>query len=142
VAPPTSGVNAWSTDSFNSAIGLNLVTQADSTKVFYGPVADTTATTIVFDATTMFNASDAVAGTAADWGVGTTYNFRVMAPDSVYAWGNWLGEVKGIKLNVKETLRHSSATYPLLPKRQDTKESDMSLKEKHFTPNKGVFAPS
>lgn len=136
---PSTAPTTFGTDTYNSTVGLNLLVTADASSLFYGPVKDTTATTLVFDATTMFDVSDGTAGAASDWTVASTYSWRVMYPSAYGLYGDYFGHVKEISLEAKEEIIQFKKGVPRELIVQDTLEWSYMVKGKNFTPNAKVF---
>lgn len=130
---------AYATDAYNSTVGYNLLVQGASSTLWYGPVKDTTATTIVFDCTTMYNVETGAAGTAGDFTAGSTYSYRVHTPDAYGIYGSWLGHCKELKLAFSEEVIDFLRGVPRERIVQDTLEWKYDLSGKNFTPSKALF---
>lgn len=126
---------AWGTDTYNTTNHYNLIVQGDATTCFYGPVKDTTDTTIVFDATTMIDFSDGSAGAASDWGVGTTYNGWVYekGSDTAGQWyGDYFGHCREISLGVEENYAEFERGIPKESLTEDLLQVKYMVKAKNF----------
>lgn len=130
---------AYATDAYNSTVGLNLLVQGAANTLWYGPVKDTTATTIVFDCTAMFNVSTGAAGTAGDFLTGASYSYRVHTPDAYGLYGSWLGHVKELKLTFSEDVIDFIRGVPREKIVTDTLGWTYDIEGKNFTPSKALF---
>lgn len=130
---------AYDTDAYNSTVGYNLLVQGASSTLWYGPVKDTTATTIVFDATTMFNVQTGAAGAASDFTLAATYSYRVHTPDSTGIYGSWFGHCKELSLAFSEEIIDFMRGVPRERIVQDTLEWKYDLTGTNFTASKAVF---
>lgn len=131
----------FGTDTYNSTVAHNLVVTGDSSTLFYGPLKDNTDTTLVFDATTMFNVADGTAGAASNWTPATSYSWRVMYPSSVTGalYGDHFGHVKDMELTVNEEVVTFTRGVPREKIVQDLVEMQYSMTANHFNPNLNVF---
>lgn len=136
---PSTAPTTFGTDTYNSTVGLNLLVTGATSTLWYGPVKDTTSTTLVFDCTTMFNVSSGSAGTASDWASAATYSWRVHYPSAYGLYGDYFGHVKEISLEPKEEIIQFKKGVPRELIVQDTLEWSYAIKGKNFTPNAQVF---
>lgn len=130
---------AWSSNAYQSTVGKNLVVTADSSGLFFGPVKSNSTTALVFDATTMTDVSDGTAGAATDWGVGTTYSFRIYTADSTYAWGAYFGHCRDISVAFTEDRLEFEKGIPKESIVEDLLKFQVDVNGTNFTPNKDVF---
>jgi len=131
---------AWTIDEHKSAVGYNIVVQANSGEVFEGPVKSNAATSVTFDATAMKSLKDGTAGAGTDFTTATLYYFYILQPHATYQHGDWFGYAREIEVIGEEETAEFVYGIPEQSIREDLLRAKYSVKGKNFDcMNEDVF---
>lgn len=126
---------AYVADAYNSAVGLNVVVQGDSSTLWIGKVKDTLTTGIVFDATGMVNIATGAAGDATNWTTAGTYSYYVLSPSAYNVWGEYFGYCKEVSLGMEQNNIEFEKGVPKESIVEDLLSMKYSIKGKNFNPS-------